>query len=92
MTSRDRTGICVYSSVYCYQGDDVAGGHGEDVRAGDLAGAAGERLDRRLGLVDRLHRVRRQRGVRAAVALVVAVRRHQHHRRVTPLQTQTPRR
>ena len=41
-----------------YLGDDVAGGEGEDVGAGDLVGALGVGVDGGLGAGDEVQRVR----------------------------------
>ncbi|BAS99280.1 Os06g0695451, partial [Oryza sativa Japonica Group] len=62
--------------------DDVAGGEGEDVGAGDLVGALGVGVDGGLGAGDEVQRVRRQRRVRARAVLVVRPR--DQHRRVAP--------
>ena len=66
-----------------YHGDDVPGGDGEDVGAGDHAGAL--LLDRRLGAHHRVEAVAGERQVVRRVLLGVVAPRRDHDRRVTPL-------
>jgi hypothetical protein len=69
-----------------YQRNGVAGGHGEDVGAGDLVGALRHGVDGRLGLDDSVEAVAGEGEVDGVVLLRrVGPRGHQDHRRVAPL-------